>query len=146
MLPLVVAVPLCFSPLFLEPFKSDDHHQRADNVCWSRSPLFGATPCLFSKEGIQGHSARCPSWHEEGISVLDIVLHYLFRLPTGLLIFALNVPLLIVGYIFLGGARFTVRTLVAVAIFSITVDPLGVLIHPLTHDAFLAGLYGGVIS
>jgi uncharacterized membrane-anchored protein YitT (DUF2179 family) len=81
-----------------------------------------------------------------GVSGLAVVLHYLFYLPTGLLVFVLNVPLLVIGYLFLGGLRFTVRTLVSVAIFSATVDGMGVLIHPLTRDAFLATLYGGVIS
>jgi uncharacterized membrane-anchored protein YitT (DUF2179 family) len=82
-----------------------------------------------------------------GVSGLAIVLHYLFGLPTGLLVFALNVPLLIIGYIYLGGLRFTVRTLVSVVVFSSTVDWMGRLTSkPLTHDAFLATLYGGVIS
>jgi uncharacterized membrane-anchored protein YitT (DUF2179 family) len=62
-----------------------------------------------------------------GVSGLAIVAHYLWGLPTGAVVFVLNVPLLVIGYIYLGGLRFTVRTL-------------------LTHDAFLATLYGGVIS
>jgi uncharacterized membrane-anchored protein YitT (DUF2179 family) len=81
-----------------------------------------------------------------GVSGLAVVLHYLFALPTGLLVFILNVPLLIAGYVFLGGARFTVRTLFSVALFSVTVDPIAHLIHPLTRDAFLATLYGSMIS
>lgn len=81
-----------------------------------------------------------------GVSGLAVVLHYLWGLPTGLLVFGMNVPLLVAGYLFLGGVRFTVRTLVSVVIFSATVDPLGRLFHPVTHDAFLATLYGGVIS
>ena len=81
-----------------------------------------------------------------GVSGLAVVLHYLFGLPTGLLVFGMNVPLLIAGYLYLGGTRFTVRTLVSVGIFSITVDPLERWVHPITHDAFLATLYGGVIS
>jgi uncharacterized membrane-anchored protein YitT (DUF2179 family) len=81
-----------------------------------------------------------------GVSGLAVVFHYLWGLPTGLLVFGMNVPLLVAGYLFLGGLRFTVRTLVSVAIFSATVDPLGHLFRPVTHDAFLATLYGGVIS
>ncbi len=81
-----------------------------------------------------------------GVSGLAVVLHYLFGLPTGLLVFAFNVPLLIVGYVFLGELRFTVRTLVSVLVFSLTVDWLGRITKPVTHDAFLATLYGGVIS
>jgi uncharacterized membrane-anchored protein YitT (DUF2179 family) len=82
-----------------------------------------------------------------GVSGLAVVLHYVFGLPTGVLVFALNVPLLIVGYIYLGGLRFTVRTLVSVVVFSVTVDWMGHLTSkPLTRDAFLATLYGGVIS
>ena len=81
-----------------------------------------------------------------GVTGLAVVLHYLFGLPTGLLVFVLNVPLLVTGYLYLGGLRFTVRTLFSVAIFSLTVDWLSTIIHPFTHDAFLATLYGGVIS
>src|SRR5437879_4186516 len=67
-----------------------------------------------------------------GVSGLAVVLHYLFGLPTGLLVFALNVPLLIIGYLYLGGLRFTVRTLVSVLLFSATVDWMGHLTKPLT--------------
>jgi len=81
-----------------------------------------------------------------GVSGLAVVLHYLWGLPTGMLVFGMNLPLLVAGYLFLGGARFTMRTLVSVVIFSVTVDPLAHFIHPITHDAFLATLYGGVIS
>lgn len=81
-----------------------------------------------------------------GVSGLAVILHYLFSLPTGLLVFVMNVPLLIAGYLFLGGLRFTARTLISVIIFSATVDPLGRVLHPITHDAFLSALYGGVIS
>ena len=81
-----------------------------------------------------------------GVSGLAVVLHYLSGLPTGLLVLGMNMPLLIAGYVFLGGARFTARTLVSVVIFSVTVDPLAQLIHPITRDPFLAMLYGGVIS
>lgn len=81
-----------------------------------------------------------------GVSGLAIVVHYEWGLPTGPVTFVLNLPLLIAGYIFLGGLRFTIRTLISVAIFSATVDPMAHLIKlPLTHDAFLASLYGGVI-
>lgn len=81
-----------------------------------------------------------------GVSGLAVVLHYLFNLPTGLLIVGLNLPLLVAGFFFLGGARFIARTVVSVLIFAGTVDPLGRLMQPVTHDAFLATLYGGVIS
>jgi len=80
-----------------------------------------------------------------GVSGLAIVMHYEWGLPIGPVTFVLNVPLLVAGYRFLGGLRFTVRTLVSVAIFSAVVDPMAHLVRlPLTHDAFLASLYGGV--
>ncbi len=80
-----------------------------------------------------------------GVSGLAIIAHYKWGVPTGPVVFLLNVPLLIAGYVFLGGLRFTVRTLVSVAVFSATVDPIAHLVKlPLTHDAFLASLYGGV--
>src|SRR5579875_1906309 len=81
-----------------------------------------------------------------GVSGLAVVCHYVLHTPTGLMAFLFNVPLLVIGYLYLGGLRFTVRTLVSVAIFSATVDSMGAAFPPLTHNAFLATLYGGVIS
>src|SRR5215831_3360502 len=81
-----------------------------------------------------------------GVSGLAVVLNYRFGWPTGPLVFLFNVPLLVAGYIYLGGARFIARTLFSVAVFSATIDPLAHLIHPLTRDPFLATLYGGVLS
>lgn len=81
-----------------------------------------------------------------GVSGLAIILHYLWGWPTGALVAAVNLPLLVAGYVFLGGARFTARTVVSLAVFSSTVDWLGTVLKPITHDPFLATLYGGVLS
>lgn len=59
-----------------------------------------------------------------------------------------NIPLLILGWRFLGGPRFAARTAFAVISFSILIDiPLSFLpSEGITGDIVLNSLYGGVIS
>ena len=82
-----------------------------------------------------------------GISgAAQIVNHYV-TFPLGVMIFLGNVPLFILGWRFLGGSRFAIRTAFAVTSFSILTDLL-VLFLPatgLTQDNVLNALFGGVL-
>ena len=80
-----------------------------------------------------------------GIAGLSIVFHYLFHLPTGLLLAIVNVPLLLVSVKYLG-KKFAVRTMVAIGLIAIMVDFFAeVLKFPsLSNNTLLATLYGGV--
>jgi uncharacterized membrane-anchored protein YitT (DUF2179 family) len=57
-----------------------------------------------------------------------------------------NLPLLLLGWRYLGGKRFALRTTVAVVLFSVFTDGLSVLLPKdgLTSDMVLDALYGGV--
>jgi uncharacterized membrane-anchored protein YitT (DUF2179 family) len=68
--------------------------------------------------------------------------------PVGTLYIVLNVPLLALGWKYLGGRRFLVRTIFAVLAYSIMMDVLTVLLpkNGLTSDSILNALYGGVIG
>ena len=70
-------------------------------------------------------------------------------LPIGLMVFIGNVPLFILGWRQLGGRRFALRTLVAVAAYSFFADALLWLPfftqNGLTNDLVLNSLYGGVL-
>ncbi len=83
-----------------------------------------------------------------GVSGLAQIINHYTGWPIGLMIFSGNVPLFVLGWRFLGGRRFALRTAYAVILVSIFTDAL-VLILPyrgLTHDLVLNTLYGGVVS
>ncbi len=68
--------------------------------------------------------------------------------PVGALYIVLNVPLLALGWRYLGGRRFLTRTIFAVLGYSIMMDVLTAILprHGLTSDSILNALYGGVIG
>ncbi len=80
-----------------------------------------------------------------GVSGLATVLHYLFGLPVGLTMLALNVPLFLAAVRVLGG-QFGLKTLIGAVTLSLFVDGLAPILRPLTNNALLAALYGGVLS
>ena len=82
-----------------------------------------------------------------GISGIAQLLHYLWRTPVGLITLLGNIPLFIIGWRYLGGPRFAVRTILSVVSFTIFAD---VLIEvtgqaPITEDILLNSLYGGLL-
>jgi uncharacterized membrane-anchored protein YitT (DUF2179 family) len=83
-----------------------------------------------------------------GISGLSQVINHFTGFPIGLMILFGNIPLFILGWRFLGGRRFAMRTAFAVITISVFTDLL-VFILPregITHDLVLNTLYGGVAS
>jgi uncharacterized membrane-anchored protein YitT (DUF2179 family) len=68
--------------------------------------------------------------------------------PIGILYIALNIPLLWLGWRYLGGRRFLARTVLAVLAYSVGMDVLMPLVPQdgLTTDPVLNALYGGVIG
>jgi uncharacterized membrane-anchored protein YitT (DUF2179 family) len=80
-----------------------------------------------------------------GIAGLSIVLHYLFELPTGVILALVNVPLLLVSVKYLG-KKFAFRTILTIAITAFLVDFFSEIIHfpTLSENKLLATLYGGV--
>ncbi len=67
---------------------------------------------------------------------------------VGTLYIILNVPLLALGWKYLGGRRFLTRTIFAVLGYSIMMDVLSMILpkNGLTSDSILNALYGGVIG
>ncbi|MEL7627220.1 MAG: YitT family protein [Anaerolineaceae bacterium] len=82
-----------------------------------------------------------------GISGLAQVTHYLWNLPIGAVTLLGNIPLFIIGWRYLGGPRFAVRTMLAVISYTVIVDILVELTGsaPITEDILLNSLYGGVV-
>lgn len=83
-----------------------------------------------------------------GVSGLAQIINHYTHWPIGLMVLLGNMPLFILGWRFLGGARFGFRTAFAVLAFSMLVD-LPVRFLPergITDDLVLNALYGGVVS
>lgn len=79
-----------------------------------------------------------------GIVGISIMSSYITHFPLGLFTFGLNLPFLIMGYRQIG-KTFVLSTLFAIICLSIGVS----LLHPisgLTHDVFLAAIFGGIIN
>lgn len=84
-----------------------------------------------------------------GISGVAIILNKFIPVSTGLLILLLNVPLLVIGGIKLGG-RFLISTTYATIMLSLSTDLIGWIMElcgtaRATDDLFLAALFGGVL-
>jgi len=82
-----------------------------------------------------------------GISGLAQIFHYLWNLPIGVVTLPGNIPLFIIGWRFLGGPRFAVRTILAVLSYTVIVDILVELTGtaPITDDLLLNSLFGGIL-
>jgi uncharacterized membrane-anchored protein YitT (DUF2179 family) len=65
---------------------------------------------------------------------------------VGLVNLLLNIPLLVIGWRWAGGLRFLVRTGVAVAVLSATIDLSGPYLTPPTADRLLVICYGGLLD
>jgi uncharacterized membrane-anchored protein YitT (DUF2179 family) len=91
-----------------------------------------------------------------GISGISQLINYLTRTPTsngwpiGVMVLIGNLPLFLLGWRFLGGRRFVMRTIVAVAAYSLFTDLLLLLPffpkNGITDDLVLNSLYGAVAS
>jgi uncharacterized membrane-anchored protein YitT (DUF2179 family) len=83
-----------------------------------------------------------------GVSGLAIILNEFTGWPIGLTMLLLNIPLMALGFWYLGGWRFLSSSLLAVLIFNLGVDILAPWLPPngLTDDVLLNALFGGVVG
>jgi uncharacterized membrane-anchored protein YitT (DUF2179 family) len=83
-----------------------------------------------------------------GISGLSQIINYYTGFPIGVMVLLGNIPLFLLGWRYLGGPRFALRTAFAVLSFSILVDVVVPFLPStgLTHDIVLNTLYGAVMS
>ena len=82
-----------------------------------------------------------------GISGIAQLLHYLWGWPIGVVTLLGNIPLFVLGWRYLGGPRFALRTILSVLSYTIFTD---ILIQftgqaPITEDILLNTLYGGIL-
>jgi uncharacterized membrane-anchored protein YitT (DUF2179 family) len=81
-----------------------------------------------------------------GVTGIAILIHYAFDTPVGLMTLLLNLPLLVIGWRWAGGVQFLVRTGVAVAVLSATIDLTEPHLTAPTADRLLVICYGGLLD
>lgn len=103
-------------------------------VCGSLLLAFGVTLFFIPNALVTG-----------GTSGMAILLHYVLGLPTGVMMVAVNAPLLAIGAKYLGRA-FTFRSIVTIVLSSMLIDFFNEILHvkAFTSDVALAALFGGV--
>src|SRR5690242_15150358 len=93
-----------------------------------------------------------------GVSGISQLINHFTGWPIGLMVLIGNIPLFVLGWRFLGGFKFAMRTGFAILIYSLLTDlllktlffapngPAQILIRDLKDDIFLNSLYGAIIS
>ena len=79
-----------------------------------------------------------------GITGIATAVNYLTGIPSGLILFVLNVPILILGFIKLGG-MFIIKTAVATTILSVSMELTETFLPAFKTDKILACVFGGII-
>ena len=82
-----------------------------------------------------------------GTSGAAIIIHKFTGWPKGLTMLVLTLPMLVIGFFFLGRFRFLVRAFYVTLVYSLGVDGL-VMVLPagVTQDLLLNALYGGIVG
>jgi len=82
-----------------------------------------------------------------GISGLAQLLNHYTSFPIGMIVLLGNIPLFILGWQYLGGPRFALRTILSIFAFSIFTDTLIFFLpgEAITGDMVLNTLYGGLL-
>lgn len=91
-----------------------------------------------------------------GVSGISQLINFYTKWPIGLMILIGNIPLFLIGWRFLGGFKFAMRTAFAIVTYSLLTDLLlkipyfveysKILTDDLKGDIFLNSLYGAIIS
>lgn len=81
-----------------------------------------------------------------GTAGLALLLHYITPFTIGSLVVAVNLPLLIVGWKYLG-KHFAIRTVVTIALISLLIDFFDKIIElkPFVVDSPLSAIFGGIL-
>ena len=79
-----------------------------------------------------------------GLTGIATMLNYLFSLPVGTVVFILNIPLLIIGFMKFGGV-FIVKTTVSTVMVSAILDITEGFLPAFKIDPLLAAVFGGLL-
>ena len=82
-----------------------------------------------------------------GVSGATIIIHKFTGWPKGLTMLVLTLPMLFVGFFYLGRFRFLVRAFYVTVVYSLGVDGLEIVLPAgVTKDLLLNALYGGIVG
>lgn len=79
-----------------------------------------------------------------GITGISTALNFLTGIPSGFLLLALNIPILIIGFVKFGGF-FIIKTAIATVILSVTLTVTDILLPVFYIDKILAAVFGGIV-
>ena len=79
-----------------------------------------------------------------GFSGIATIIYYLFKVPMGITILALNIPLFLFATVKIG-RRFLEKSIIGTISLSVFIDILD-RFEPLTNDKILACIYGGILT
>lgn len=79
-----------------------------------------------------------------GLTGIATIINSLFGIPIGTFVFIANIPLVIIGFLNVG-KRFMIKTLIAIALFTVFSDYILVNLPVFTDDKLLATIIGGTI-
>lgn len=82
---------------------------------------------------------------QSGFTGIAVIVNLLFSLPVGIVNLALNIPMLILMWIFLG-RQLVARTLWVTVILSTALDVFGAIMPTYTGDTLLASLFCGILE
>lgn len=80
-----------------------------------------------------------------GATGIATVLNYLFSLPIGMTVLAINIPLILLAWKFLG-IKFIEKTAVATVVMSVMLDVLKPFLPHYNGDRLLAAVFGGICA
>ncbi len=85
-----------------------------------------------------------------GVSGIAQLLNHFTGWPIGVMVLVGNLPLFAIGWRYLGGRRFALRTAFSVIVYSLVVDLIPrfhlLPVNGITDDIFLNSLYGAVVA
>jgi uncharacterized membrane-anchored protein YitT (DUF2179 family) len=83
-----------------------------------------------------------------GVSGTAIIIHEFTGWPMGLTTLILTLPMLIIGFFYLGRFRFLVRAVYVTLVYSMGIDALVIFLPAggVTQDLLLNALYGGIVG
>lgn len=83
-----------------------------------------------------------------GVMGIAVIINALFRWPLGLTMLLFNIPLLVLGFFYLGRYNFLIHTLIVVLVYSFGADLLTGWLPAsgITDDLLLNAIYGGVLG
>lgn len=79
-----------------------------------------------------------------GVTGIATIINYLFDIPVGLMYGLINLPLIIIGFVFLG-KNMMFKTLVSVGVITVATDYLFINLPVYSGDTMLAAIFSGVL-